>query len=306
MAPADALSCWNDMDTTHGNMDIQLLPPNAFDQQLQAIDVALVDKIKNSSACDLLILQAIHQMEKELPLFNRSKAEDWTFDNGWLYYKTHLYIPEPAHHDLVAITHSFFEGGHGGHLRTIVLLSKDYWWPGLSTYVWKYVSGCAVCQAHKILTHPMVPAITPIAFEGSHPFQNLSVDLITDFPPVDGLDSVMVMVNHGLSKGVILTPCTKTVDAAGIAQLFSTMSSNDSDYTKKSCQTMDPTSLQPSPENLQDCYSTTWLSPWPTTHKPTEKWNTTTKNSKPTSASSMKDNLKDGWNSSLWPNLPTM
>ena len=82
MAPADALSCWNDMDTTHGNMDIQLLPPNAFDQQLQAIDVALVDKIKNSSACDLLILQAIHQMEKELPLFNRSKAEDWTFDNG--------------------------------------------------------------------------------------------------------------------------------------------------------------------------------------------------------------------------------
>ena len=30
----------------------------------------------------------------------------------------------------------------------------------------------------------------------------------------------MVMVDHGLTKGVILTPCSKTVDAAGIAQLF--------------------------------------------------------------------------------------
>ena len=36
-----------------------------------------------------------------------------------------------------------------------------------------------VCQAHKVLTHPTVPASTPLAFKGSHPFQNLSVDLIT-------------------------------------------------------------------------------------------------------------------------------
>ena len=30
----------------------------------------------------------------------------------------------------------------------------------------------------------------------------------------------MVVVDHGLMKGVILAPCSKTVDAAGIAQLF--------------------------------------------------------------------------------------
>ena len=56
--------------------------------------------------------------------------------------------------------------------------------------------------------------------EGSHPFQNLSVDLTTNLPLVNGLDSVMVVVDHGLSKGVILAPCTKTVDATGIANLF--------------------------------------------------------------------------------------
>ena len=69
--------------------------------------------------------------------------------------------------------------------------------------------------------HPSYgPSHHPPCLQGSCPFQNLSVDLITNLLPVNGLDSVMVMVDHGLSKGVILAPCTKTVDAAGIAQLF--------------------------------------------------------------------------------------
>ena len=82
MAPTDALSHQNDVDIIQDNTDIQLLPSNTFDQQLWAINVALADKIKNSSSSNLLILQAIHQMEQELPLFNRSKVEDWTFDDG--------------------------------------------------------------------------------------------------------------------------------------------------------------------------------------------------------------------------------
>ena len=84
----------------------------------------------------------------------------------------------------------------------------------------EYVSGCVVCQAYKVLTHPTVLAITLLAFEGSRSFQNLFVDLITNHPPVNGFDSVMVMVNHGLCKRVILVSCTKTMDAAGITQLF--------------------------------------------------------------------------------------
>ena len=33
-------------------------------------------------------------------------------------------------------------------------------------------------------------------------------------------DSVMVVVDHGLMKGVIYCPCTKNIDAEGVAQLF--------------------------------------------------------------------------------------
>ena len=37
------------------------------------------------------------------------------------------------------------------------------------------------------------------------------MDLIIDLPPADGFDSILAMVNQGLTKGVILIPCNKTI-----------------------------------------------------------------------------------------------
>ena len=46
------------------------------------------------------------------------------------------------------------------------------------------------------------------------------MDLITDFPIIDGCDSLLVVVDQGLSKGVILCPTAKTVDIDGIGDLL--------------------------------------------------------------------------------------
>ena len=50
----------------------------------------------------------------------------------------------------------------------------------------------------------------------------MSVDLITGLPNSHGYGSVMVVVDHGLTKGVIYCPCTKNIDSKGVAQLFFT------------------------------------------------------------------------------------
>ena len=46
------------------------------------------------------------------------------------------------------------------------------------------------------------------------------MDLITDLPLSHGYDSILVVVDHGLSKGVIFSPCNKTASAADIAEIF--------------------------------------------------------------------------------------
>ena len=44
-------------------------------------------------------------------------------------------------------------------------------------------------------------------------FANCSMDMITDLLMVNGLDSLVVIVNQGLTKGVILIPCSKMITA---------------------------------------------------------------------------------------------
>ena len=46
------------------------------------------------------------------------------------------------------------------------------------------------------------------------------MDFITDLPPVDGFDSILVVVDQGLTKGVILTPCNKTITAEETGKLL--------------------------------------------------------------------------------------
>ena len=51
------------------------------------------------------------------------------------------------------------------------------------------------------------------------------VDFITDLPPSTDwwgrtFDALMVVADHDTTKGVILSPCTKTIDAMEMATLY--------------------------------------------------------------------------------------
>jgi hypothetical protein len=54
----------------------------------------------------------------------------------------------------------------------------------------------------------------------TRPFVKCSMDLITDLLLLEGYDSILVMVDRGLSKGVILCPCSKMITWEGIATLL--------------------------------------------------------------------------------------
>jgi hypothetical protein len=90
----------------------------------------------------------------------------------------------------------------------------------MGTFIRKYVDGCALCQQMKSNTHPSAAPLVPIPSSASRPFAQLSVDLITDLPESSSFDSIMVVVDRGLTKGVILCPCNKTITAEGVAKLF--------------------------------------------------------------------------------------
>ena len=46
------------------------------------------------------------------------------------------------------------------------------------------------------------------------------MDFITDLPISNGFDSIFIMVDQGLSKGVILMPCNKTITTKETAKQY--------------------------------------------------------------------------------------
>ena len=117
--------------------------------------------------------------------------------------------------------HDHKMAGHPGEAETLVSVERLYWWPGLQTFVRNYVKGCGVCQQYKINrspSHPSYMLIPPAST--TRPFAHCSMDLITDLPLFDGFDSILVVVDRGLMKGVILLPCNKTITAEQVANLL--------------------------------------------------------------------------------------
>lgn len=135
-----------------------------------------------------------------------------------------MYVPDDLdlRRKIVSDHHDAKVAGHPGALATLQSVHLSYWWPGMATFIRRYVAGCGVCQQFKVNTHPMKPSLFPIPSGSSRLFGSLGMDFMTDLPvSTDGFDSIMVVVDHGISKGTVMVLTTKTgLTAQRTAQLF--------------------------------------------------------------------------------------
>jgi hypothetical protein len=218
MVQSDSLSRRSDLypEEDTDNQDRILLPDNIF---IKTIDAELYETITKEGEQDVLMKNTFDALTKGTLLPLNSRTNDWRIENNLLFYKERCYVPDnlELRRRIAHQYHDTLPTGHPGQLRTQELIQEHYWWPGLHTFVKNYVAGCAICQQHKINRHPSAPALQPTKSLARRPYSLITMDFITDLPESDGFDSIMVMVDHGSSKGVILEPCNKTIDAEGTA-----------------------------------------------------------------------------------------
>ena len=202
------------------NEDIIILPDNIF---IKMIDTELQDTIVRETLKDNFFTSALLALKESGTPPIKSDLADWKLEDGILFFRDKCYVPptEDLRREITRRYHNSPSSGHPGHLKTLELIRRHYWWPGMTVFVKNYVSGCAICQQMKVNTHPTNPGLMPIkAQEDARPFSQITMDFITDLPANQGYDSLMVVVDHGSTKGVISIPCTKTIDAAGTAKLY--------------------------------------------------------------------------------------
>ena len=143
------------------NKDIILLPNNMF---IRMLEPDIKQRIKESPHYEEDVRNRIKLLTDKDPskydpdVLKRIKQDlfNWQIENGLVFYKGRCYIPEDQdlRRDLVQLHHNTIATGYPGENATFALLQKDYWWPGMRTFVKHYVTGCIPCQQMKLNTHP--------------------------------------------------------------------------------------------------------------------------------------------------------
>jgi hypothetical protein len=72
-------------------------------------------------------------------------------------------------------------GGYYGVDRTVDVLKRKYYWPGLRANVHKYIRHCAACQLNKIRRYKPWGELVPLLV-ASTAWRHFSLDFVTDLP----------------------------------------------------------------------------------------------------------------------------
>ena len=154
----------------------------------------------------------------------RQDLEDWKLEKCGnkknLFYFDNNYIPDDLdlQWDIVKMFDDHEIAEHPGELETYNLVKQHYWWPGMQTFVKRYIQGCGICQQFKINQNPS--NLSYLQAKLTWPISNCSMDMITNLPTSGGYNSILAVMDHGLTKGVILVPCNKTLMADQYTQLL--------------------------------------------------------------------------------------
>ena len=222
---ADALSCFakDHVSDREDNRQIQVLGPKHFlaatkEHFHPEIDI-LGDRIRWASLREAEVIEGLKSIDKTAPKALTDGTAMWEEDDGFVYYKGKLYVPNDRslRKDIVKSCHDSIIAGHPGKNRTIELVSRYYWWPHMAGFISAYVEGCDKCQCYRKDIHPKAQIQLQEVPEG--PWQIVGVDLIGPLPLSKGKDMILNVVDHYM-KQIHLFPVTSQITADGVASIY--------------------------------------------------------------------------------------
>jgi len=114
--------------------------------------------------------------------------------------------------------HDTLVGGYKGRWKTMELVTRNYWWPGVMKEVGKYVDGYDACQRYKNQSEAPACKLMPNAIP-EKPWSHILVDFITKLPLAQRYNTILVVYDR-FSKMVHFIATTEKTLAEGLVKLF--------------------------------------------------------------------------------------
>ena len=143
-------------------------------------------------------------------------------DGLWLHSPDHhIVVPDHGNlrQDIIAELYDSLYAGHPGENRTIHLVKRYFWWPGLAEDCRAFVKGCTICQRNKSSTQkPAGELKQPDIPAGK--WQWVSMDFITALPLTARGHNMILTAVDTFTKMTHLIPCHNTLDSQGTASVL--------------------------------------------------------------------------------------
>jgi hypothetical protein len=222
---ADALSRFSkdQVSDKEDNRQVQVLKPEHFIRAAKAHFVpevdSLGDRIRWESLREAEVIEGLRSIDKTAPKVLTNGTAMWEEDDGFVYYKGRLYVPNDRKlcQDVVKSCHDAILAGYPGKNGTTELVSCYYWWPCMAGFISAYVEGCDRCQRYRKDLHPKALIQPQEVPEG--PWQTIGIDLIGPLPVSRGKDAILNIVDH-YTKQIQLFPVTTQLMADGVASIY--------------------------------------------------------------------------------------
>jgi hypothetical protein len=205
---ADALSRRQDHVLVPASVPAQLSNVAVSSSQPNALLTAIRQTYPSDAVCSDILL-------------NPDRHRAYTVRDGIIYKGEQVYVPndQSIKTQLLAEAHDVPVSGHVGVAKTVDLLSRSYYWPGLHRDVKQYVTSCLPCQSNKPSNQQPMGLLQPLPVPERR-WEQVSMDLITQLPRTRaGHDAIVVFVDK-LSKMVHYAPTTTNVTAPQLALVF--------------------------------------------------------------------------------------
>ena len=138
---------------------------------------------------DEAVVKSVEEMKRS-PV-KRLRSEEWSEEQGLILFRGKVYVPKDVQlrREVVKMHHDTPIAGHPGRWKTLELVTRNYWWPGVTKFVFDYVDGCDPCQRYK--NNPQSPAGKLMPPETpTEPWKNVSADFIVGLPEAQGFDAL--------------------------------------------------------------------------------------------------------------------
>jgi len=187
-------------------------------QLIEEPEEEIVKKIKEAKDKDEEVIKAVKEMKKAGVKVLRN--EKWQIKEGLVLKEGRVYVPkdEKLRVEIIRLHHDTPIAEHGGQWKTKELVTRNYWWPGITKKVKRYVEECDQCQRMKNRAEMPVGKLRPNEVPG-RPWQHISVDFITKLPMSKGHDLILVVCDRFLKMSHFVATTEKTM-VEGLARLF--------------------------------------------------------------------------------------